>query len=128
MGQRGAASERGSPRTPLPRAAEPAQVCIHPWSASGPQVLSRQSNMSSVNRPGINSCNHILCAEQHWSMCMPPSVKRVSPTQGPVQFTSVTHSCPTFCDPMDCTTPGFPIHYSRYNGHLSYPFQSILVH
>ena len=39
MGQWGAVSERGSPRTPLPRAAEPAQVCIHPWSASGPQVL-----------------------------------------------------------------------------------------
>ena len=25
------------------------------------------------------------------------------------QFRSVTQSCPTFCDPMDCCTPGFPI-------------------
>ena len=25
---------------------------------------------------------------------------------------SVTKSCPTLCDPMDCSTPGFPIlHY-----------------
>ena len=28
-----------------------------------------------------------------------------------VQFSSVTHSCPTLCDPMDCSTPGFPIHH-----------------
>ena len=23
----------------------------------------------------------------------------------------VTQSCPTLCDPMDCTTPGFPVHH-----------------
>ena len=28
-----------------------------------------------------------------------------------VQFSSVTQSCPTICDPMDCSTPGFPIHH-----------------
>jgi len=27
-----------------------------------------------------------------------------------VQFGSVTQSRPTLCDPMDCSTPGFPIH------------------
>ena len=26
-------------------------------------------------------------------------------------YCSVTHLCPTFCDPMDCSTPGFPVHY-----------------
>ena len=25
-------------------------------------------------------------------------------------FTSVTQSCPTLCNPMDCSTPGFPVH------------------
>ena len=25
-----------------------------------------------------------------------------------VQFSSVAQSCPTLCDPMDCSTPGFP--------------------
>ena len=24
---------------------------------------------------------------------------------------SVTQSCPTFCDPMDCSMPGFPVHH-----------------
>ena len=27
-----------------------------------------------------------------------------------VQFSSVTQLCPTLCDPMDCSTPGLPIH------------------
>ena len=28
-----------------------------------------------------------------------------------VQFSSVTQSCPTLCNPMDCSTPGFPVHH-----------------
>ena len=27
------------------------------------------------------------------------------------QFSSVTQSCPTLCDPMDCSTSGFPVHH-----------------
>ena len=28
-----------------------------------------------------------------------------------VQFSSVTQSCPTLCDPMDCSMPSFPVHH-----------------
>ena len=28
-----------------------------------------------------------------------------------VQFSSVTHLCLTLCKPMDCSTPGFPVHH-----------------
>ena len=28
-----------------------------------------------------------------------------------VQFSSVTQSCLTLCDPMDCSTPGLPVHH-----------------
>ena len=28
-----------------------------------------------------------------------------------VQFSSVTQSCPTLCDPMNCSTPGLSVHY-----------------
>ena len=28
-----------------------------------------------------------------------------------VQFSSVTQSCPTLCDPMDCSRPGLPVHH-----------------
>ena len=27
------------------------------------------------------------------------------------QFSSVTQSCPIFCHPMNCSTPGFPVHH-----------------
>ena len=32
-------------------------------------------------------------------------------SQSPVQFSSVTQSCPTLCDPMNCSTPGLPVHH-----------------
>ena len=28
-----------------------------------------------------------------------------------IQFSSVAQSCPNLCDPMACSTPGFPVHY-----------------
>ena len=28
----------------------------------------------------------------------------------PIQFSSITLSCPTLCDPMDCSMPDFPVH------------------
>ena len=28
-----------------------------------------------------------------------------------VQFSSVAQLCPALCDPMDCSTPGFPVHH-----------------
>ena len=28
-----------------------------------------------------------------------------------VQFSSVTQLCPTLCDPIDCSTPGFSVHH-----------------
>ena len=27
------------------------------------------------------------------------------------QFSSITQLCPTLCGPMDCSTPGFPVHH-----------------
>ena len=34
---------------------------------------------------------------------------RLTPTSVP--FSSVAQSCPTLCDPMNCSTPGFPVHH-----------------
>ena len=28
-----------------------------------------------------------------------------------VQFSSVAQLCPTHCDPVDCSTPGLPVHH-----------------
>ena len=32
-------------------------------------------------------------------------------TLSSVQFSSVAQSCPTLCNPIDCSTPGFPVHH-----------------
>ena len=34
-----------------------------------------------------------------------------SDVRGHVHFSSLTQSCPTLCDPMDCSMPGFPVHH-----------------
>ena len=31
---------------------------------------------------------------------------------GPIQFSSVPQSCPTLCDPLIRSTPGFPVHHN----------------
>ena len=33
------------------------------------------------------------------------------PRNGVIQFCSATQSCPTLCDPMDCSTSGFPVYH-----------------
>ena len=38
---------------------------------------------------------------------------RSSKTCPTVQFSSVAQSCPTLCDPMNCSMPGLPVHHSR---------------
>ena len=40
--------------------------------------------------------------QEHWSGLPSPSL---------VQFSSVTQSCLTLCDPMDCSMPGLPVHH-----------------
>ena len=30
------------------------------------------------------------------------------------QFSSVAQLCPTLCDPMNCSTPGLPVHHQLY--------------
>ena len=40
----------------------------------------------------------------------PVSESWMLPLLPSVQFSSVAQSCPTLCDPMDCSTPGLPVH------------------
>ena len=40
-------------------------------------------------------------------------LKKVGKTTRPFsyQLSSVTQSCPTLCDPMNCSMPGLPVHH-----------------
>ena len=46
-------------------------------------------------------------------ICFPTlcSLKRILLTWSSVQFSSVSQSCPTLCDPMNCSTPGLPVYH-----------------
>ena len=39
------------------------------------------------------------------------AVHGVTESQMSFQFSSVTQSCPTLCNPMDCSRPGLPVHH-----------------
>ena len=54
--------------------------------------------------PGIK---HDLFALGVWSLIHWTTRK----TPRAVQFSSVAQLCPTLCDPMDCSTPGLPVHH-----------------
>ena len=40
-----------------------------------------------------------------------PRKRRLRPDYRSVQFSSVAHSCPTLREPLDCSTPGLPVHH-----------------
>ena len=94
----------------------PVQRFVTPWTASRRAPLSMEFSRQEYWRrlpcpcPGIfltqgsNSgllhCRWILYPLSH----LRAQVNHFSSVQ-------VTHSCLTLCDPMDCSTPGFPVHH-----------------
>ena len=46
----------------------------------------------------------------HWRQEPSPSTL-MKPKTPPVQFSSVAQLSPTLCNPMDCSTPGLPVHH-----------------
>ena len=40
---------------------------------------------------------------------------QIQPTTYDVQFSSVAQSCLTLCDPINCSTPGLPVHHQLLN-------------
>ena len=44
-------------------------------------------------------------------ICVSPESQMLFLIEVSVQFISVAQSCPTLCDPMNCSTPGLPVHH-----------------
>ena len=94
--------------------------CAMPWTkahqAPLPMGFSRQEYWSGLHTllqgifltQGSNPCLlHLL----HWQAGSLPLVPPRKPQfQVSVQFSSVAKSCPTLCDPMDCSLPGSSVH------------------
>ena len=77
---------------------------------STPASLSITKSRSSPNLMCIESVmpsSHlILCHPLLLMPPIPPSIRVLS-----VQFSSVTQSCPTLCDPMNRSMPGLPVRH-----------------
>ena len=43
-----------------------------------------------------------------------------------LQFSSVTQSCPTLCDPMNCSTPGLPVHHQTWSSLKRMSIESVM--
>ena len=64
-----------------------------PWNSPGQIFLTQESNQVSCIADRFFT---------NWAVRAPPAQ---------VQFSSVAQSYPTLWDPMDCSTPGFPVHH-----------------
>ena len=53
-------------------------------------------------------CGHWHC---HANVLLRNQREHISKAPPNYQFSSVTQSCPTLCDPMNCSTPGLPVHH-----------------
>ena len=50
--------------------------------------------------------------QSHFVRCILEGLRQVrAKTFSSVQFSSVVQLCPTLCDPMNCSTPGLPVHH-----------------
>ena len=93
----------------------PLQLPFEPWILTSPwpkvvqnavwispplPTLHRQSFL--LHFLCVWVCCLASCRNSDWYWCL----RTVS-----VQFSSVTQSWPTLCDPMDCSMPGLPVHH-----------------
>ena len=87
-------------------------------------MLSRFSRIWLFNPMDCILCPWGFSRQEYWSglPCPPPGDlphSGIEPTSltSPVLageffiFSSVAQSCPTLCDPMNCSTPGLPVHH-----------------
>ena len=82
------------------------------WGTTGPYKISsktkrlglREANMPFLPDTYTNTNLHLILLGEIWSW-------KSYNFSTSVQFSSVTQSCPTLCDPTNHSTPGLPVHH-----------------
>ena len=75
---------------------------------------SRKWQPTPIFLPGESHGERSLADYSPWDhKRVGPNLVPTPPAPAPpsVQFTSVAQSCPTICKPVDCSTPGLPVHH-----------------
>ena len=73
------------------------------WMASSTQWIWVWANWDSEGQGGLACCSPWGCKESDMTESLY--------NNNVFQFSSVAQPCPTLCDPMDCSMPGFPVHH-----------------
>ena len=76
-------------------------LLIWSWDRTQQNALFLLSTLSS-----FRGCGRLAATAAHDLILVEVDGKCQS-----VQFSSVAQSCPTLCDPMNCSTPGLPVHH-----------------
>ena len=79
-----------------------------PWTVALEGSMSITTSQSLPKLMSIESLipsNHLMLCHTFSSCLQSPRVR------SSVQCSSVAQSCPTLCDPMNSSTPGFPVHH-----------------
>ena len=74
------------------------------------RALTIQSLVSKVMSLLLNTLSRFVIAFLPRSKHLYSSPNHLNQKILSVQFSSVTQSCPTLCKPMECSTPGLPLH------------------
>ena len=78
------------------------------WQGCSFPLIHRGSPGSALHIPVTFPLRISFPLDHHRASGRVPCVKR----KGLIQlFRSVAQSCPILCEPMDCSTPGFPVHH-----------------
>ena len=77
----------------------------------------------------LERCFTTICSS-HFSLCFCSFLSLLLDCQLPEgrshQFSSVAQSCPTLCNPMDCSTLGFPVHHQLLELAQTHSIESVM--
>ena len=90
--------------------------CSPPDSSVHGILQARELGWIAISYFMTQGSNPRLLALLHWQvgpLPLAPPGNPLSTRYIPyyLQFSSVAQSCPTLCDPMNCSTPGLPVHH-----------------
>ena len=95
----------------------PFSSCLQSFPASGSFPMSQffasggQSSGVSASVPPMNIQDWFPLGWTGWISLQSKGPPRVFSNTTCVHFSSVAQSCPTLCDPMNCSMSGLPVHH-----------------